>query len=52
MGTTRYLDEFAAENVLFKRAFSPATWTIPTHASMLTGLYRLQLGEFQEVKPI
>lgn len=42
--TTRYLDAFAAENVIFRRAFSPATWTIPTHASMLTGLYRLQHG--------
>lgn len=40
--TTPYLDAFAAENVLFKRAFSPATWTIPTHASMLTGLYLFQ----------
>jgi arylsulfatase A-like enzyme len=41
-GTTPYLDAFAAENVLFKRAFSPGTWTIPTHASLLTGLYLSQ----------
>ena len=40
--TTPCLDAFAAENVLFKRAFSPATWTIPTHASLLTGLYLSQ----------
>lgn len=37
--TTPYLDRFAAKNALFRRAFSPATWTVPSHASMLTGLY-------------
>ena len=40
--TTPRLDAFAAESVLFRRAFSPATWTIPTHASMLSGLYLSQ----------
>lgn len=39
---TPFLDAFAAKNVLFKRAFSPGTWTIPTHSSMLTGLYLSQ----------
>jgi arylsulfatase A-like enzyme len=41
-GTTPYLDTFAAHNVLFSRTFSAGTWTIPTHASILTGLYRFQ----------
>jgi arylsulfatase A-like enzyme len=40
--TTPYLRAFAADNLLFKRAFAPATWTIPTHASMLSGLYLSQ----------
>lgn len=40
--TTPHLDAFAAENVLFNRAFTSATWTIPTHASLLTGLYLSQ----------
>ena len=40
--TTPFLDEFAANNMLFKRAISPATWTIPTHASLLSGLYLSQ----------
>lgn len=40
--TTPHLDAFAAENVLFKRAFTSGTWTIPTHASLLTGLYLSQ----------
>jgi arylsulfatase A-like enzyme len=38
--TTPNLDAFArSEAVLFKRVFSPATWTVPSHASLLTGLY-------------
>ncbi|HBY96440.1 MAG TPA: hypothetical protein DEP84_21270 [Chloroflexi bacterium] len=40
--TTPHLDTFANENILFKHAFSAATWTIPSHASMLTGLYPSQ----------
>jgi len=40
--TTPCLDAFADESVLFLRAFSPATWTIPTHASILSGLYLSQ----------
>ncbi|MCC6456192.1 MAG: sulfatase [Caldilineaceae bacterium] len=40
--TTPHLDAFAQESVLFRRAFAPATWTIPTHASILSGLYLSQ----------
>lgn len=40
--TTPYLSEFVVNNLLFKRAFAPATWTVPTHASMLSGLYLSQ----------
>ena len=36
---TPNLDRFAAEGVLFEQAISPAQWTIPSHASMFTGLY-------------
>lgn len=41
-GATPNLDAFAAENVMFRHAFAPASWTIPTHASILTGLYLSQ----------
>jgi arylsulfatase A-like enzyme len=40
--TTPYLDDFALENFLFRHAFTTSTWTIPTHASMLSGLYLSQ----------
>ena len=36
---TPHLDKFAAEGVFFEQAISPAQWTIPSHASMFTGLY-------------
>lgn len=36
---TPNLDRFATEGVLFEQAISPAQWTIPSHASMFTGLY-------------
>ncbi len=36
--TSPHLDEFAAKSTLFARAIAPAQWTIPTHASIFTGL--------------
>lgn len=33
------LDRFADEGVRFEMGISPAQWTIPSHASMFTGLY-------------
>lgn len=37
--TSPRLDAFAAESTLFRHAISPAQWTIPSHASLFTGLY-------------
>lgn len=36
---TPNLDRFAGQAALFERAIAPAQWTIPSHASMFTGLY-------------
>ncbi len=36
---TPHIDRFAASAVLFEAAVSPAQWTIPSHASLFTGLY-------------
>lgn len=33
------IDRFARAGVIFDQAVSPAQWTIPSHASMFTGLY-------------
>lgn len=37
--TTPRLDRFAATGVTFDDAYSTAPWTLPSHASMFTGLY-------------
>ena len=42
--TTPHIDAFAERHILFERAFTTSTWTIPTHQSMLSGLYLSQHG--------
>jgi arylsulfatase A-like enzyme len=37
--TSPNLDHLAQQGVLFENAIAPASWTLPSHASMLTGLY-------------
>ena len=37
--TTPNLDALAAEGVLFLDATSPSTWSLPSHASLFTGLF-------------
>ncbi|MBI4718937.1 MAG: sulfatase [Planctomycetes bacterium] len=38
-GLTPELDRLAAGSVVYEDAFSPAPWTVPSHASLFTGLY-------------
>ena len=37
--TSPNLDQLASKGVLFENAISTASWTLPSHASMFTGLY-------------
>ena len=37
--TTPFLDSLARHAVVFDRAYATAPWTLPSHASMLTGQY-------------
>jgi arylsulfatase A-like enzyme len=37
--TSPYLTKLAQQGVLFENAIAPSSWTLPSHASMLTGLY-------------
>lgn len=37
--TSPSVDRLAAEGALFERAYSTASWTLPAHASLFTGLY-------------
>lgn len=45
--TSPNLDRFAERSILFEQAVSPAQWTIPSHASMFTGLYPTTHGVTQ-----
>jgi arylsulfatase A-like enzyme len=40
--TTPNIDKLAKQGVLFENAFSPATWTPPSHASIFSGKYPFQ----------
>jgi arylsulfatase A-like enzyme len=43
-GTTPFLDEFAQNAIVFDRCISDGIWTMPSHASMFTGLSVRQHG--------
>jgi arylsulfatase A-like enzyme len=42
------LEALAARGIRFPRTFSTAPWTVPSHASMFTGLYPIRHGADQE----
>lgn len=42
--TTPVLEALARDATVFDRAFSTASWTAPSHASMMTGLWARQAG--------
>ncbi|MFO7664242.1 MAG: sulfatase [Chloroflexota bacterium] len=44
---TPNLDRFASQGAVFEQAISPAQWTIPSHASLFTGLYPTAHGVTQ-----
>ncbi|MDP3939318.1 MAG: sulfatase [Deltaproteobacteria bacterium] len=46
--TAPTLARLAGEGAFFERAIAPGTWTIPTHASMFTGLYPSAHGAHHE----
>jgi len=39
LNTTPHIDAFAERATRFEMAIAPAQWTVPSHASMFTGLY-------------
>ena len=42
--TTPRMDELARSGLLFRNAFSTSSWTVPSHTSMMTGLYPSEHG--------
>ncbi len=43
-GVTPRLDAFARESLVYTHARSPAMWTLPSQASMMTGIWPLEHG--------
>ena len=43
--TSPVLDEVARQGVVFEDASAPSPWTLPSHASMLSGLSPFQHGD-------
>lgn len=43
-GLTPHLDSFAEEGVVYSQMISPASWTLPSHASMFTGYHPVTHG--------
>jgi arylsulfatase A-like enzyme len=41
---TPFLDEFAKQAIVFENCFAPASWTVPSMASLFTGLYPFHHG--------
>ena len=46
--TTPNLDTFAKENVIFNNAYAPSPWTLPSHASIFTGMYPARHGAHKD----
>ena len=49
--TTPNLDRLASQGALFENAISTCSWTLPSHASLLTGRYPLDHG-MQNAQPM
>jgi arylsulfatase A-like enzyme len=50
--TSPRMDALAAEGVLFEQAYSPTSWTLPGHASMLSGLSPYRHGALESTRRI
>ncbi|MBI4787791.1 MAG: sulfatase [Chloroflexi bacterium] len=48
--TTPHLDRLAESGVLYEQAISPSGWSLPSHASLFTGLYASRHGAHDEHK--
>ena len=49
---TPFLDHMAAEGTSFRTVFSSAPWTVPSMATLVTGVYPHRLGVFRWEHPI
>lgn len=50
--TSPEIDRIAAEGIIFRNAYAPSSWTLPSTASMLTSLYPQEHGAIDTTKGI
>jgi arylsulfatase A-like enzyme len=50
--TSPNLDALATDAILFRNAFSVSSWTLPAHASILTGLYPAEHGVDKDISAL
>jgi arylsulfatase A-like enzyme len=48
--TTPFLDQLAEENVKYQKAVTQAPWTLPSHASIFSGEYITEHGQYSKDK--
>ena len=51
-GLTPELDAFAAQSLVFERAWAPSSWTLPSQATLMTGLFPYQHGATDEASAV
>ncbi len=50
--TSPNIDALAAESVAYQKAFAPSFWTLPSHASLFTGLFPSTAGATSETNQL
>lgn len=50
--TSPTIDRLAREGVLFRHCYATSTWTVPTHASLFTGLFPSSHGAYSLYSPM
>lgn len=45
LNTTKSLESFSKDAVVYENCIAPSSWTLPSHASLFTGLYPVEHGK-------
>jgi len=50
-GLTEHLDQFSKDALVFESCITTSSWTLPSHASLFTGLYPTEHGSRSQLDP-
>jgi hypothetical protein len=51
-GLTKNLELFAMDSLVFENCVASSSWTLPSHASLFTGLYPIEHGSYGDLNEI